>query len=126
MPYKDPERKRQWKQEHREQRNARRRIQRLDVGSGQPCGPKATPDIAAALHTHIREAFLTGFMLSPILDLIFSGAIPLYASYRLGLIEFLANRGCMPKQEVNKSEETTVSGSAEGNHVSSTDDLMVR
>jgi hypothetical protein len=25
MPYKDPERKRQWEQEHREQRNARRR-----------------------------------------------------------------------------------------------------
>lgn len=28
MPYKDPARKRQWEQEHREQRNARRRIQR--------------------------------------------------------------------------------------------------
>lgn len=28
MPYKDPERKRQWEQEHRQQRNARRRIQR--------------------------------------------------------------------------------------------------
>jgi hypothetical protein len=25
MPYKDPERKRQWEQEHREERNARRR-----------------------------------------------------------------------------------------------------
>ena len=25
MPYKDPERKRQWEREHREQRNARRR-----------------------------------------------------------------------------------------------------
>lgn len=28
MPYKDPERKRQWEQEHRQQRNARRQIQR--------------------------------------------------------------------------------------------------
>ena len=25
MPYKDPERKRQWEREHREERNARRR-----------------------------------------------------------------------------------------------------
>ena len=29
MPYKDPERKRQWEREHREQRNARRRALRL-------------------------------------------------------------------------------------------------
>lgn len=28
MPYKDPERKREWEQEHRRQRNARRRIHR--------------------------------------------------------------------------------------------------
>jgi hypothetical protein len=26
MPYKDPERKRQWEQEHREERNSRRRM----------------------------------------------------------------------------------------------------
>jgi hypothetical protein len=31
MPYKDPERKRQWEQEHREERNARRRKQPLTV-----------------------------------------------------------------------------------------------
>ena len=55
MPYKDPERKRQWEQEHREQRNARRRVQRQDLGSGQPSVPKATSDIAAALHTQVRE-----------------------------------------------------------------------
>ena len=31
MPYKDPELKRQWEQEHREERNARRRKQPLTV-----------------------------------------------------------------------------------------------
>jgi hypothetical protein len=31
MPYKNPERKRQWEQEHREERNARRRKQPLTV-----------------------------------------------------------------------------------------------
>jgi len=55
MPYKDPERKRQWEQEHREERNARRRVPHLDAGSGQPSVPKAKSDIAAALHTDLRE-----------------------------------------------------------------------
>ena len=32
MPYKDPERKRQWEREHREQRNAMRRTERLPSG----------------------------------------------------------------------------------------------
>jgi hypothetical protein len=54
MPYKDPERKRQWEQEHREQRNARRRVQRLDLGSGQASVPK-TSDVAFALRTQVRE-----------------------------------------------------------------------
>jgi hypothetical protein len=31
MPYKDPEHKRQWEREHRQQRNAKRRTQRLNV-----------------------------------------------------------------------------------------------
>jgi hypothetical protein len=31
MPYKDPERKRQWEQEHRAERNARRRKQPLTI-----------------------------------------------------------------------------------------------
>jgi len=34
MPYKDPERKRQWEREHREQRNARRRAPGLAVADG--------------------------------------------------------------------------------------------
>jgi hypothetical protein len=33
MPYKDPERKRQWEREHREQRNERRRIPSPAVSS---------------------------------------------------------------------------------------------
>ena len=49
MPYKNPERKRQWEQEHRGQRNARRRMQRLNARSGQPSASRATFDIAAAL-----------------------------------------------------------------------------
>ena len=40
MPYKDPERKRQWEQEHREQRNARRRAQRLAIRLQKPSVPK--------------------------------------------------------------------------------------
>jgi ferric-dicitrate binding protein FerR (iron transport regulator) len=52
MPYKDPERKRQWEREHREQRNARRRTQRLDAGSGQRTAAKPANAIAAALGSY--------------------------------------------------------------------------
>jgi len=31
MPYKDPERKRQWEREHREERNARRRTSTAEI-----------------------------------------------------------------------------------------------
>jgi len=55
MPYKDPECKRQWEQEHRELRNARRKAQRLDAGSGQASVPKATPDLTAALRLPVGE-----------------------------------------------------------------------
>jgi hypothetical protein len=44
MPYKDPERKRQWEREHRPERNARRRKAQLGIGSGQPEIPKPAPD----------------------------------------------------------------------------------
>ena len=37
MPYKDPERKRQWEREHREERNARRRTRSLPVVLEGPC-----------------------------------------------------------------------------------------
>jgi len=46
MPYKDPERKRQWERDHREQRNARRRIQAARVG--HPSLPKPVPDPVSA------------------------------------------------------------------------------
>src|SRR5271154_4225838 len=51
MPYKDPEHKRQWEREHREQRNAMRRKQRVAAGSGQPSIPKSMSAFAAALPT---------------------------------------------------------------------------
>jgi len=43
MPYKDPERKRQWEREHREERNAMRRAQRI-AAENRPPLPKPTPD----------------------------------------------------------------------------------
>jgi len=44
MPYKDPERKRQWEREHREQRNAIRRRQRSAAASGQITLANPAPD----------------------------------------------------------------------------------
>jgi hypothetical protein len=44
MPYKDPERKRQWEREHREQRNSARRKQPLAAGSRKCTVPKLAPD----------------------------------------------------------------------------------
>jgi hypothetical protein len=43
MPYKDPENKRVWEQEHRKQRNARRRQRRSEVRT-EPAFPKRVPD----------------------------------------------------------------------------------
>jgi len=42
MPYKNPEDKRRWEQEHREERNARRRLRPSNMQS--PPGPAVTPD----------------------------------------------------------------------------------
>lgn len=44
MPYKNPERKRQWEREHREKRDPMRRMQRLNARSGHPSIPKSVPD----------------------------------------------------------------------------------
>jgi len=44
MPYKDPERKRQWEQEHCDQRNARRRAQRIAMRLQKPRVQKTEPD----------------------------------------------------------------------------------
>ena len=43
MPYKNPEDKRQWEREHREQRNAQRRRPRLGA-QAQPIVPGSAPD----------------------------------------------------------------------------------
>ena len=56
MPYKNPERKRQWEREHREQRNAMRRLQRLPARSGHASVSNATSDIVAALRTRRKPA----------------------------------------------------------------------
>ena len=58
MPYKDPERKRQWEREHREERNARRRTQRLSVGSGQLPVSKPNPARVDALLTNPQKPAL--------------------------------------------------------------------
>ena len=44
MPYKDPAHKAQWEREHREQRNARRRMQPLAARSGHTNVPKPSAD----------------------------------------------------------------------------------
>jgi len=54
MPYKDPERKRQWEREHREHRNARRRNQHLTaqgVPSLRTMVAKPAPDPIPAKKT---------------------------------------------------------------------------
>ena len=56
MPYKDPERKRQWEREHREQRNAMRRLRCLPAWSGHASVSNATSDIVAALRTRRKPA----------------------------------------------------------------------
>jgi hypothetical protein len=55
MPYKDPERKRQWEQEHREERNARRILQRAPGRSGQPSVPKPAPDSIAVIVARLKK-----------------------------------------------------------------------
>ena len=48
MPYKNPEHKRQWEREHREQRNAARRKPALAAGSRKCIVPKPVPDPVSA------------------------------------------------------------------------------
>jgi len=56
MPYKNPEHKRQWEREHREQRNTRRRVQPSDEGSRQHTSPKSTFDLRTALRSARKPA----------------------------------------------------------------------
>jgi hypothetical protein len=55
MPYKDPERKRQWEREHRQQRNAQRKLQRLPARSGHATVSKAEPDPITVLVARLRD-----------------------------------------------------------------------
>lgn len=54
MPYKDPNRKRQWEEEHREQRNARRRKNSADVRV-VPAVSAQTRDIVTKPRTRSAE-----------------------------------------------------------------------
>lgn len=47
MPYKNPERKREWEREHREQRNGRRRARRLN--------PEDIPSQRAKIRKPVQE-----------------------------------------------------------------------
>jgi len=67
MPYKDPERKRRWEQEHREQRNARRR---KTVRVSADLSPNAE---AVQARTGVNVAFGVVAGLSFLLILLFAG-----------------------------------------------------
>jgi hypothetical protein len=61
MPYKDPERKRQWEREHRQQRNARRNLQRQPAWSGQPNVPRPAPHPASDQEPKTTWKTILGF-----------------------------------------------------------------
>ncbi len=75
MPYKDPERKRQWEREHREQRNARRRALRVTA--------QADTNSTAMLNTHSDQQSTSGWM-SVIGLVVGAGIIVLSALARAG------------------------------------------
>ncbi len=59
MPYKNPERKRQWERDHREERNERRRRPRTGariVTHSHTSVPSRTPDYAAILKNRVGTA----------------------------------------------------------------------
>jgi hypothetical protein len=53
MPYKDPERKRQWEREHREQRNEARRRLREAKNFGSPRGMTASTTMKRESQTNV-------------------------------------------------------------------------
>ena len=63
MPYKDPERKRQWEREHREQRNAQRRMQRLSEPSRYVSAPRPAPDISSSRKSQATWKTILGWTL---------------------------------------------------------------
>ena len=66
MPYKDPERKRQWEREHREQRNVSRRIQRFGREARvivKPAPPTLVKETDGGWQTILGLAVGLGFVL---------------------------------------------------------------
>jgi hypothetical protein len=55
MPYKDPERKRQWEREHRRERNARRKLDRVTLRSGQASTSNAEADATRAIVARLKN-----------------------------------------------------------------------
>lgn len=75
MPYKDPGRKRQWEQVHRQERAERRRSQRRDVRlPPQPCPSR---DVRPAGDEGWGKGWVALLMLAAILFLAFLGGLPL-------------------------------------------------
>ena len=68
MPYKEPERKRQWEREHRQQRNARRRMQTQAARSGGSSAPKPAHDLAYVAQQAILLARLRKPAPGPVSD----------------------------------------------------------
>jgi hypothetical protein len=63
MPYKDPERKRQWEREHRAERNARRRVLRKPVEKALQNISKATATRTTAEKPNATLQFIAGVTL---------------------------------------------------------------
>ncbi len=58
MPNKDTERKRQWEREHREQRNAKRRMQSRAMRSGEPTASNAASDRTREIVARLKKQSL--------------------------------------------------------------------
>ena len=63
MPYKDPERKRQWEREHRVQRNVRRRMQPSDART-KPGLSNPAPDPGSNQQAQSAWKIMAGFALA--------------------------------------------------------------
>jgi len=55
VPYKDPERKRQWEREHRQERSARRKLQRIPARSGESSMSSTTPDRTSMIVARLKK-----------------------------------------------------------------------
>ncbi len=77
MPYKDPERKRQWEREHREERNARRR-------KSQTSSVVDAPSSSGAMYKTMTEQPDIRINITPALVVVLASVvIPLLAAWYL-------------------------------------------